>query len=182
MKITHSIALLCASVSFATGQSLVPIDRPEASFPQISDAFDGKTTVRRTVDAGGLAHYMIRFFHEDVVGINRGPYFSDAVLSVTDDQGKILSQSWLDISGVSTESPDKTEFRMIRFTVREALEGGSVLSIGVHKGMRVYFSPYRLAPKTPTAEQAGTGQPATRPESKSKGIHKPQPEAERRSQ
>ena len=31
------------------------------------------------------------------------------------------------------------------------------------------------------AEQAGTGQPATRPESKSEGGDKPQPEAERRS-
>ena len=153
MQITQFIALLCASVSLATGQSLVPIDRPEATFPQISDAFDGKTTVRRTVDAGGLAHYMIRFFHEDVVGNNRGPYLSEAVLSVTDDQGKILSQSWLDISGVSTEPPDKTEFRMIRFTVREALEDGSVLSIGVYKGMRVYFSPYRLTPEKPKAEQ-----------------------------
>jgi hypothetical protein len=32
-----------------------------------------------------------------------------------------------------------------------------------------------------TAEQAGTGQPATRPESKSEGSDKPQPEAEGRS-
>jgi hypothetical protein len=31
------------------------------------------------------------------------------------------------------------------------------------------------------AEQAGTGQPATSPESKSEGSHKPQPEAEGRS-
>ena len=31
------------------------------------------------------------------------------------------------------------------------------------------------------AEQAGTGQPATRPESKSEGNDKPQPEAEERS-
>ena len=34
---------------------------------------------------------------------------------------------------------------------------------------------------TKTAEQAGTGQPATRPESKSEGGDKPQPEAEGRS-
>jgi hypothetical protein len=33
----------------------------------------------------------------------------------------------------------------------------------------------------PHAEQAGTGQPATRPESKSEGGDKPQPEAEGRS-
>ena len=32
-----------------------------------------------------------------------------------------------------------------------------------------------------TGEQAGTGQPATRPESKSEGSDKPQSEAERRS-
>ncbi len=37
-----------------------------------------------------------------------------------------------------------------------------------------------VANKKP-AEQAGTGQPATRPESKSEGIDKPQPEAEGRS-
>jgi len=37
-----------------------------------------------------------------------------------------------------------------------------------------------LFPKK-TAEQAGTGQPATRPESKSEGGDKPQPEAEGRS-
>ena len=35
--------------------------------------------------------------------------------------------------------------------------------------------------KTKFAEQAGTGQPATRPESKSEGSDKPQPEAEGRS-
>jgi hypothetical protein len=36
-------------------------------------------------------------------------------------------------------------------------------------------------PHKPKAEQAGTGQPATRPESKSEGGDKPQPEAEGRS-
>jgi hypothetical protein len=35
--------------------------------------------------------------------------------------------------------------------------------------------------KTPGGEQGGTGQPATRPESKSEGSDKPQPEAEGRS-
>lgn len=38
-----------------------------------------------------------------------------------------------------------------------------------------------LTRKKPEAEQAGTGQPATRPESKSEGGDKPQPEAEGRS-
>ena len=182
MEIVKFIALLSALASFATGQSLVPIDRPEATFPQISEAFDGKITVRRTVDAGGLAHYMIRIFHEDVVGANRGPYLSEVVLSVTNDQGRILSQSWLDISGVSTVPPDKTEFRMIRFTVREALEDGCVLSIGLHKGIRVYFSPYRIAPEKPEAEQDGADQPATVPESKLEGSEKPKPESEVRPQ
>jgi hypothetical protein len=37
------------------------------------------------------------------------------------------------------------------------------------------------APKTPKAEQGGAVQPSTRPESKSKGSDKPQPEAEGRS-
>lgn len=36
-------------------------------------------------------------------------------------------------------------------------------------------------PKATNAEQAGTGQPATRPESKSEGSYKPQPEAKGRS-
>ena len=36
-------------------------------------------------------------------------------------------------------------------------------------------------PEKIEAEQAGTGQPATRPESKSEGSDKPQPEAEGRS-
>jgi len=43
---------------------------------------------------------------------------------------------------------------------------------------------YQLAPDSPPkeeAEQGGTGQPATRPESKSEGSDKPQPEAEGRS-
>jgi hypothetical protein len=35
--------------------------------------------------------------------------------------------------------------------------------------------------KSDKAEQGGTGQPATRPESKSEGLHKPQPESEGRS-
>ena len=39
----------------------------------------------------------------------------------------------------------------------------------------------RNAPNKKAAEQAGTGQPATRPESKSEGGDKPQPEAEGRS-
>ena len=38
-----------------------------------------------------------------------------------------------------------------------------------------------LTPIKPEAEQGGTGQPATRPESKSEGGDKPQPEAEGRS-
>lgn len=181
MKIAMLITLLCATARLATAQSLLPIDRPEATFPLIADAFEGKTTVQRTVDAGGLAHYMIRFFHEDVVGTNRGPYLSEVVLSLTDKEWKILSQSWLDISGVSTVPPDKTEFRMIRFTVHEGLEDGSVLSIGLHKGMRVYFSPYRLSFQRAKAGKAGAGQPATRPESKSEGSDKPQIEAEGRS-
>ncbi len=111
---------------------------------------------------------MIRFFHEDVVGENRGPYLSEVVLSITDKEGKILSQSWLDISRVSTVPPDKTEFRMIRFTVREALEDGSVLSIGLHTAMRVHFSPYRLSFQRAKAEAGAGGD-------------QPQPEAEGRS-
>ncbi len=39
----------------------------------------------------------------------------------------------------------------------------------------------KAASERQQAEQAGTGQPATRPESKSEGSDKPQPEAERRS-
>ena len=43
-------------------------------------------------------------------------------------------------------------------------------------------SPDGMIPaKKPKAEQAGTGQPATRPQSKSEGSQKPQPEAEGRS-
>jgi hypothetical protein len=156
MKITQSIAMLCASVSLATGQSLMPIDRPEATFPVISDAFDGKTTVQRTVDKGGLAHYMIRFYHKDVVSTGRGPYLTEVVLSVTDSEGKVLCQPVLAISGITTVPPDKTEFRMIRFTVHSDLEGGCVLSIGLHKGMRVDFSPFRLNPEKKDAEQDGT--------------------------
>ena len=38
-----------------------------------------------------------------------------------------------------------------------------------------------LVPESKTAEQAGTGQPVTRSESKSEGSDKPQPEAEGRS-
>ena len=39
----------------------------------------------------------------------------------------------------------------------------------------------RLIPRRPEAEQAGSGQPATRPESKSEGGDNPQPESEERS-
>ena len=146
------------SVSYVFSQSLVAFDRPQATFPTISDAFDGKTKVQRKVDEGGLVHYMIRFFHKDVVA-KRGPYLSDVVLSVTDKKGKIVSQSWLDISGVSTVPPDETEFRMIRFTIREDLENQSVLSIGVHKGFRVIFSPYRIGPQKQQAEQSAVANP-----------------------
>jgi len=41
--------------------------------------------------------------------------------------------------------------------------------------------PSRMVPADLQSEQAGTGQPATRPESKSEGSGKPQPEAEGRS-
>jgi hypothetical protein len=153
MKIPVLITLVLAAARLVSAQSLVPIDRPDPTFPPITEAFEGKTTVQRTAGAGGLAHYMIRFFHEDVVGANRTPFLSDVVLSVTDKNGKILSQSWLDVSGVSTVPPDKTEFRMILFTVSEDLEDRSVLSIGLHKGMRVYFSPFRLTSKQTEAER-----------------------------
>ncbi len=163
MKITQSMALLCASVSFAIGQSLTPIDRPEAAFPVISDAFNGKTIVQRTIGAGGLANYMIRFYHEDVVDSGRGPYLTEVVLSVTNDEGQILCQSVLAISGVTTVPPDKTKFRMIRFTISEALEDRCVLSIGIHKGFRVHFSPYRLAAENQKAEQGSAHQSTTAP-------------------
>jgi len=176
------IALLSVATLLASGQSPVAIDRPRAEYPTISKAFDGKTKVRRTVDSGGLAHYEVRFYDEKVIGDDRGPYLTDAVLSVTTAEGVILVQSWLDVSGVSHVPPDDAKFRMIRFSVSESLERSSVLSIGIFKSLHVYFSPFRLEPPEKTeAEQGGTGQPATRPESKSEGSDKPQPESERRS-
>jgi len=95
MKVIIYTALLTLLTSFAIAQSLVPIDRPEAKSPKISEAFDGKTTVRRTIDASGLVHYMIRFFHEDVISPKR-PHLSEVVLSITNDEGKVITQSVLE--------------------------------------------------------------------------------------
>ena len=48
------------------------------------------------------------------------------------------------------------------------------------RGLHSWFMA-TLDPESKKAEQGGTGQPATRPESKSEGSDKPQPEAEGRS-
>ena len=162
MKLCYLIAIWFALESFATGQSLVPFDWPDKKYAVISEAFGGKTLVQRTVDSSGLVHYLIRFHHEDVIKPDR-PYLSEVVLSVSNDKGRILSQSVLDVSGVSTNPPEKMEFRMIRFSVHESLEARCVISIGLYKGFRVIFSPYLLkAPKNTTAEQGSAHQPATR--------------------
>jgi hypothetical protein len=144
MKLICYIIFSLCVVSIVTGQSLTPIHKPDKKHPSISEAFQGETLVQRTVDASGLAHYLIRFHHKDVVE-KPGPYLSEVVLSVSNDQGKILSQSVLDVSGVSTNPPDELKFRIIRFSVHESLESECVLSIGLHKGFRVIFSPYLLA-------------------------------------
>jgi hypothetical protein len=54
-----------------------------------------------------------------------------------------------------------------------------VIILGAHAFGVHYVADTMLESKT--AEQAGSGQPATRPESKSEGSEKPQPEAEGRS-
>ena len=150
---TIRIALLVAfAISVATGQSLLPVDQPKETYQHVSEAFEVDTTVFRSV-GDDLVHYQIRFSHPDVVGTNRGWYLSSVFLSVTDEEGMILSQAWLDVSGVTHTPPDKAEFRMIRFTVSKKLEGSSVLSIGTHRGMRIHFQPYRLGNTGKDAEQ-----------------------------
>jgi len=68
------------------------------------------------------------------------------------------------------------------FTAVEEIEGQEVLVNGPNIGLPVFMlMDGTLVMPTPQAEQAGTGQPATRPESKSKGSDKPQPDAEGRS-
>jgi hypothetical protein len=59
-----------------------------------------------------------------------------------------------------------------------SLSEGGVAATMTEAGTPV--SPWLTRTK-PEAEQAGTGQPATRPESKSEGSDKPQPEAEERT-
>jgi hypothetical protein len=54
-----------------------------------------------------------------------------------------------------------------------------VIVLGAHSMGVHYVADTNL--ETKKAEQAGTGQPATRPESKSEGSDKPEPEAEGRS-
>jgi hypothetical protein len=73
------------------------------------------------------------------------------------------------------------------------LEGLCFLTNPKFPSIKVKMTQYQLDPSSTlksaitiavvkTAEQDGTGQPATRPESKSEGSQKPQPEAEGRSQ
>jgi hypothetical protein len=59
--------------------------------------------------------------------------------------------------------------------------GGGRQSFSLHlSGISIAGHLFAL-PQKPKAEQAGTGQPATRPESKTEGSDKPQPESEGRS-
>jgi hypothetical protein len=57
---------------------------------------------------------------------------------------------------------------------------GQTYTVATDSGIRTFSIETGAAIKTP-AEQAGTGQPATRSQSKSEGSDKPQPEAEWRS-
>jgi hypothetical protein len=60
-------------------------------------------------------------------------------------------------------------------------EGSYIVKEILIDGKPVKLPEQQLLPNWKTVEQAGTGQPATRPEPKSEGSDKPQPEAEGRS-
>ena len=86
-----------------------------------------------------------------------------------DDLVRILGESHMDIgSGI--------------YVLVYRLDQGPSITVGTPDKKKILYvdrGEIRLYPTK--AEQAGTGQPATRPESKSEGSDKPQPEAEGRS-
>jgi hypothetical protein len=62
-------------------------------------------------------------------------------------------------------------FVWVEFDLRDQISGKATMTVSGAASLRAEKK----------AEQGGTGQPATRPESKSEGIHKPQPDAEEHS-
>ena len=81
--------------------------------------------------------------------------------------------------------PDDESIRAKRITIRaeQITHLALIAAIAEQADLNILIKPGTLVlvPKTKIAEQAGAGQPATRPESKSEGGDKPQPESEGRS-
>jgi hypothetical protein len=178
------VLALCAVAHSQERISLSPYEIATENSPFLQEAFPQRTEVVRSVLARGdydLVHYQVRIFPDPS---NRHEFsLCNFAWVVSNAENQILSTSMLKASFPTTRPPDKQEFLTFDFTVRSSLEKTTTINVGRNKGMRTYYTSYRLplqSVKT-TAEQAGTGQPATRPESKSEGGDKPQPEADGRS-
>ena len=183
-KVIGAILALCALSNAEEKISLSPYETATESSPFLQDAFPQRTEIVRSVEARGgyeLVHYEVRIFPDP----NNQHEFalSDFHWVVANADNQILSASKLTASFPVTRPPDKREFLLLSFTVRSSLENTTTINVGSNKGIRTYFTSYRLPlkPVKSTAEQAGTGQPATRSESKSDDNENPNLETEGRS-
>jgi hypothetical protein len=175
---------LCAVANAQERISLSPYETATESSPFLQEAFPQRTEVVRSVEARGdyqLVHYEVRIFPDP--GNRQEFALCDFSWVVANAESQILSSSMLRASFPTTRPPDRQEFLTFSFTVRSTLEKSTTVNVGRNKGIRTYYTSYRLPLKSvkTTAEQAGTGQPATRSVSDSEGSYKPQPEAEGRS-
>jgi hypothetical protein len=175
---------LCAVANAQERISLSPYEIATENSPFFQEAFPQRTELVRTVLPRGdyeLVHYQIRIFPDP--GNLHEFSLCDFSWVIADAENQILATSMLRASFPTTRPPDKQEFLTFDFTVRSTLEKSTTINVGRNKGMRTYYTSYRLPLKSvkTTAEQAGTGQPATRSQSKSEGSQKPQPESEGRS-
>ncbi len=99
----------------------------------------------------------------------RDPVDFELHIRYENEMPRIMGEPFAEVVGMTT-------------ITREFLEDYEVVMIPIGpRGVSVQHPDSSYSLNGRIVEQAGTGQPATRPESKSEGGDKPQPEAEGRS-
>lgn len=155
---------LCAVANAQERTSLSPYETATGSSPFLQEAFPQRTEVVRSIEARGdydLVHYEVRIFSDP--GDRHEFALCDFSWVVANAENQILSTSMLRTSFPATRPPDKREFLTFSFAIRSTLEKSTTINVGRNKGMRTYYTSYRLPLKSvkPTAqvqERSATGE------------------------
>lgn len=108
-------------------------------------------------------------------------FISDMSLHVKDLKGDMVFMGSLEQHDNPVKTNDSDSRRTMFYIRLDHIQNSMISMSGKKNSELVSYSLSLALPENNKAEQAGTGQPATRPESKSSGGDKPQPEAEGRS-